>query len=540
MNNLNYLIILIFSLLASTQNTCVAGTSISSTSQQKDTLPNILLIMADDMGFSDIGCYGSEIPTPSIDALAQEGMRFTQFYNTGRCCPSRASLMTGCYAHAVGMGWMNSKDLKQSGYTGRLSDQAFTIAEALKIADYQTYMVGKWHLSPTDSVKAKAMDGSWPTQRGFDEFYGTMEGAKDYFNPSYLYRNETPQKSSENYYYTHAVSDSAVAFINRHPKENPFFLYTAFYTPHFPLHAPNKTIQKYKGKYKQDWQNIRVQRFQKQKQLGILAKNTELAKVEEDLLNWESLSPEKQVEMDMRMAIYAAQIEELDKAVGKIITALKQSGEYDNTFIVFLSDNGAVGGPLFGKGKKENLNRSGPYTSYGRAWGHVSNTPYQKYKSFCHEGGIITPLIVANKKFINKGSVNRQPTHIIDLMPTILEIAKVELPKDKNGQERIATDGQSLLPLLKQTNQRIEDRPLFWEHEGKRAVRSKNWKLVAEKISAYWELYDLSKDPTETENLAQQRPEKVKELEALWDTWASNHQVLPLDGRSWNQRLKGK
>jgi len=510
----------------------------SGPNESLDQPPNIVLIMADDMGFSDVGCYGSEIQTPNIDALAAEGMRFTQFYNTGRCCPSRASLMTGSYPHAVGMGWMNSKNLNQPGYIGRLNDQTYTIAEAMKLAGYHTYMVGKWHLSPTESIKSKVMDGSWPTQRGFDEYYGTMEGAKDYFKPQYLYRNEMPQESTDDYYYTHAISDSAASFINNHPKDVPFFLYTAFYTPHFPLHAPQKTVRKYIGKYTQNWYNLRQQRFLKQKRQGIIPNNVQLANIEDDLSNWDDLPSVKQEEMDLRMAIYSAQIEELDKAVGKIVDALKQSEKFENTFIVFLSDNGAVGGPLFGRGKNVKLNQSGPYTSYGRAWSHVSNTPYKKYKSFCHEGGIISPLIIYHKHLANKGNVVRQPAHIIDMMPTFLDLANIQLPVTKNGAKTIEIDGQSLLPILTQTALPPESRKLFWEHEGKRAVRRGNWKLLATKLSDDWELYDLSTDPTENENISLNHPEKVKELESLWMSWAEHKQVLPLDSRSWEARLK--
>ena len=483
------------------------------------------------MGFSDLGCYGSEIPTPNIDALANEGIRFTQFYNTGRCCPSRASLMTGIYAHMVGMGRMNSKNFGTPGYTGRLNDTTYTLAEALKTEGYQTYMVGKWHLTPTDSVIAKNQDGSWPFQRGFDEFYGSMEGAKDYFRPSYLYRNQSPLTTGDNYFYTHAISDSAATFITNHTGPSPLFLYAAFYAPHFPLHAPKATIQKYRGKYLEGWNKLRNTRLQKQKALGIISETTNLPPSDSKVLNWEELSPEKQDEMDWRMAIYAAQIEELDKGIGKIIQALKNANQYENTFIVFLSDNGAVGTSLYGRGKKENLNQSGPYTSYGKGWGQASNTPYQKYKAFTHEGGIIAPLIIRYEKWLTAGTINRQPVHIIDLMPTLLELADVNLPKRKNGITVKEVDGESFLSALKTPNESNKNRPLFWEHLGRRAVRLKSWKLVTTNESGPWELYNLHQDPTEIENLAEKHPEKVKELNRLWNNWANTHQVLPLDKR---------
>lgn len=509
-------------------------------SNKKDLAPNILLIMADDLGFSDIGCYGGEISTPNIDALAAEGMKFTQFYNTGRCCPSRASLLTGCYSHQVGMGWMTAANLGSAGYTGRLSDQVYTVAEGLKMAGYQTYMSGKWHLTHDDSTRSNAMGGSWPFQRGFDEFYGTIEGAKDYFKPKFLYRNDQPLTTETHYFYTHAVSDSAATFIAHHKQENPFFLYTAFYAPHFPLHAPDSTVQKYRGKYKKGWAAIRKQRFQKQKTLGIISENTKLSVRDEDISDWENLTEEQKEEMDLRMAIYAAQLEELDKGIGTIIKALKNSGMYNNTLIVFLSDNGAINDSQFGKGKRKNLNQSGPYTSYGRAWSHVSNTPYRKYKQYNHEGGIISPLIVCHKDLVKAGSTNRQLAHIIDLTPTFLDIAGVTLPTIKNGANAVEIKGQSLVPLLKNTAYQPAARALFWEHEGNRAVRLDNWKLVAESKNSSWELYDLSKDPTETKDLSKQFPNKVEMLEKEWNIWAENNQVFPLDKREWGDRLKSK
>ncbi len=494
--------------------------------------------MADDMGFSDLGCYGSEIATPHLDRLAKGGMQFTQFYNTGRCCPSRASLMTGIYAHRLGMGWMNAKNLGREGYTGRLSDKAFTMAEGLRQTGYATYMVGKWHLTPTNAVVAGEMDGSWPVQRGFEEYYGTLEGAKDYFKPSFLYRNQHPIKAGENYFYTQAVSDAAVTFIRTHSKKKPFFLYAAYYAPHFPLHAPDSTIAKYRGQYLEGWSSIRDQRFARQKKLGLFDENTRLSEGDQNLLDWDELSTEQKDELDLRMAIYAAQVEELDKGVGRLLNALKESGQFENTLIVFLSDNGAVGGSVFGKGKRKNLNRSGPYTSYGKGWGYVSNTPYRKYKSFNHEGGIIAPLIVYNRDKVKAGSINRQPVHIIDLMPTFLDLAKATLPSKRNDATVMAVEGQSLLPTFINPENTLDERSLFWEHEGRRAIRQKNWKLVSAGIGLAWELYDLSQDPTERRDLSAQHPEKTQELENTWISWAEQHQVLPLDGRDWGQRLK--
>ncbi|MEZ4773232.1 MAG: arylsulfatase [Bacteroidia bacterium] len=504
-------------------------------SRAKPTRPDIILIMADDMGFSDLGCFGGEIHTPNIDNLARNGLSFTQFYNTGRCCPSRASLMTGMYPHTVDMGWMNSANLGRAGYLGRLSDAAVTLPEALKTGGYRTYMVGKWHLTPTDSIKAQR-GTSWPTDRGFDEFYGTMEGAKDYFKPTWLFRNKAPVTVDDpHYFYTDAITDTAVAFIGRNPSESPMFLYLAFYAPHFPLHAPDSTVARYRNSYRSGWKNIRANRFERQHQLGLIPVGVRLSDPEADIPGWTDLGMEKRDEMDLRMAIYAAQVEEMDRGVGKVIAALKARGRLDNAIIVFLSDNGALATQPLGRGNREQLNASGPYTDYGAAWSHVSNTPYRLYKGFNHEGGIIAPLIIQwLKPVAARGEFCRQPIHIMDLMPTLASLAGVEVPPVRQGLAALKPEGRSFRNLLLDPEMEMESRPLFWEHEGKRAVRQGGWKLVSPGLKKAWELYSLTDDPTETRDLASQNPDRVRELTQLWDTWAREHHVLPLDGQGWD------
>lgn len=495
--------------------------TIFKASEPTPSKPNVLLIMADDMGFSDIGCFGGEIKTPYLDELAATGKKFSQFYNTGRCCPSRASLLTGKYPHAVDMGWMNSKDFGRPGYRGDLSHEVPTIATTFSKNGYNTYMVGKWHLMAGDSLRAN-IGTNWPTDRGFDEFYGTMEGAKDYFRPSFLYRNRTEITTEDPYFYTHAITDSAVAFIKNN-KKAPFLLYTAFYAPHFPLHAPQETVNRYVGNYLEGWQHLREERLKKQQRLRFETVGTKLSAYNESIPRWEKLTDGKQKEMDLRMAIYAAQVEELDKGVGKLIEGLKESGQYDNTLIVFISDNGAEGSFELGRGEADNLNKSGaPYTSYGRAWASASNTPYRKFKSYVHEGGIIAPMIVSWPKEIKPAkNFEKQPIHIIDLVPTLTSLAKVENYSGKDGKDMSAWFLEESTPIV--------DRKLFWEHEGKRAVRIENWKLVSSGIKEPWELYDLQIDPVEDVNLINQFSSKASFLEQEWNKWAENNNVLPIE-----------
>lgn len=489
--------------------------------------PNVVLIMADDMGFSDLGCYGGEIETPNIDVLAASGVKCSQFYNSGRCCPSRASLLTGKYAHAVDMGWMNAIDMQRKGYRGSISKEFPTMAENFAQGGYTTFMVGKWHLMATDSVRA-GTGSNWPTDRGFKEYYGTLEGAKDYFKPEYLYRNKQKAAPTPPYFYTHAIIDTAVSFIKKNTLK-PFFLYTAFYVPHFPLQAPEETVKKYLGKYKEGWQALREDRLKKQKTLGLQSQRIPLSEKDTTFPDWNSLGAKKQDEMDRRMAIYAAQIEELDKGVGKLLKTLKKIGEYENTIIVFLSDNGAEGSVPLGRGEEKNLNRSGPYTSYGRAWANASNTPYRKYKSYAHEGGIIAPLIISWPARIRpRKTFLKQTVHIIDLMTTLGSLARV-----KTGN----TDGMDVSTWFLNDSLKTKERKLFWEHEGKRAVRMGDWKLVSPGIDKPWELYDLKKDPIEETNLVDTFPEKAESLEREWAEWAKTNNVLPMDGSEWNARL---
>ncbi|MEM7561130.1 MAG: sulfatase-like hydrolase/transferase, partial [Planctomycetota bacterium] len=358
--------------------------------------PNILLMMADDLVFSDIGCYGSEIPTPHLDRLAAQGLRFSDFTNTSRCCPSRASLLTGMYSHQVGIGDMNYKG-NTPAYAGQISATTPLIPELLREAGYSTAMVGKWHLTQSPTI-TKGPNGSWPFQRGFDKFFGSMEGAKNYFAPTWLFDQDREIRSfEEGFYYTNAISERAVKWIREQPANKPLFLYTAFYTPHFPLQAPEEAIAKYRGKYMSGWDKLREARLAKQKSLGMHQVEINPSPRPDDMPAWEKLSGEQQEALDIRMATYAAQVEMLDHGVGRLLDALEESGRSNNTLILFLSDNGAASsGGVLGAGPIEKV--GGPNapvkTTYGKGWATLSNTPYRMHKANTHEGGIKAPLIV--------------------------------------------------------------------------------------------------------------------------------------------------
>ena len=509
--------------------------------------PNIVIIMADDMGFSDIGCYGSEIQTPNIDALAQQGIRFDRFHNASRCCPTRASLMTGLYPHNTGLGWMTRLDLRQPGYTGQLNNQCVSIAEVLHNAGYKTYMAGKWHLNKDDECEPDSPKHNWPTHRGFDRFFGILKGATDYFKPTNLYRNDIKIEPDSSFYITDAITDNACQFITEHKQKssgNPFFLYVAHVAPHWPLHAKDKDIQKYLDLkyYEKGWDSVRQERFERMKQLGIIPATTKLSEPQGNVLKWNDLSEDEKKTMRKKMAVYAAQVDAMDQGIGRIIETLKQTGSLDNTLIIFLSDNGASSLNVSRKSKSyEDLGSVKSFESYGISWANVSNTPMKYYKLYEHEGGTAAPFIMTwGDKIKAKGSINHQTAHVIDLMPTVLEVAKASYPKVFKGHKIKSYQGESLIPYLK--GQKNKARKLYFEHVANRAIIDGNWKLVSLGKHTYpytspWELYNLQTDRSETNNLAEKYPEKVKKMAADWEKWAKENQVLPLDGRDWNQKI---
>jgi arylsulfatase len=500
--------------------------------------PNIIVILVDDMGFSDVGCYGSEIPTPNIDKLAAEGLRFTQFYNTARCCPTRAALLTGLYSHQAGVGHM-VEDQGQPGYSGRLNDHCVTIAQVLQPAGYFTAMSGKWHVGQNHGVV--------PWERGFDRSLNAPAGgfytpgdprAELYLNGRKL-ANDDPVLPKD-WYTTDLWTDFGIKFIDDAlAAKKPFFLYLAHNAPHFPLEAPQEEIAKWRGKYKMGWDQLREQRHAKQLQLGIVDPAWPLSPRPGEVKAWDSLSAEEQDRFDHIMAIYAAVIVHLDASVGRLVEALKQRGALDNTLILFLSDNGAnaESGP---NGKLEGALPGSPATTVfeGQSWATLSNTPLRRYKHFNHEGGIASPLIAHWPAHIkDPGTLREQQGHVIDLMPTCVELAGATYPAEFKGQPIVPMEGKSLVPAF--DNKPIERDALFWEHEGNAAVRAGDWKLVRLGRNGPWELYNLKTDRTEMHNLAAQEPDRAKELDAKWEAWAERAHVKPYPG-SPGAAKKGK
>ena len=508
--------------------------------------PNIILIMSDDMGYSDIGCYGGDVETPNLDELAETGLRFTQFYNGARCCPTRASLMTGCYPHQTGIGHMTNTptnftqhDLGISQYRGFLNHNCVTIAEVLKDAGYATLMTGKWHLGISDKSK-------WPLQRGFDKFYGIIPGASNFFKPEYprgiTFMNDTVSVNDDNFYITDAFTDNAIRFIDESKKENsekPFFLYLAYTAPHWPLNAPKEVINKYQGKYLDGWTKLRETRFAQMKKMGLVDENWKLT--QQDSRDWNSLSDEKKKEMDLRRAIYSAMIDRMDQNIGRLTEYLKKEDIFDNTLIIFLNDNGACAEfSELGNGPAELLGtKEGYILSYGRAWANASNTPYREYKHWIHEGGIATPFIVHWPNVIpseNNGKLISEYGFLPDIMATFADVANATYPKEYHGNKIVPTSGKSLVPLFKGENKRIHTEPIFWEHEGNKAVRLGKYKLVStweKDVETKWELYDMDVDRTEMNDLTEQMPEKVKKMSKMYDDWAAKNSIL-----TWNEIRK--
>lgn len=504
--------------------------------------PNIILIMADDMGYADIGCYGSEIKTPNLDKLAANGLRFRQFYNGARCCPTRASLVTGLYAHQAGIGHMTNDpedaaafDYGVPAYRGDINDQSVTFAEVLKAAGYQTLMTGKWHLGYHDRNK-------WPLQRGFDKYYGILAGASNYFNPTgkrgLTWMNDPIEPEGDNFYTTDAFTDYALRFIKENrqqEKKQPFFLYLAYTSPHWPLNAMKQDIDKYRGKYKAGWTALRGERLKRMKSLGVIDDVTGLSA--DDGAGWDALTPEQKDEMDYRMAIYAAQIDRMDQNIGRLIQNLEQSGTLDHTLILFLSDNGACAeGGMLGGGKKELLGTKGGYMlSYGQSWANASVTPFKKYKHWVYEGGIGTPLIAywpAKMPQAIKGKFTNQYGFLPDIMTTLVNVSGATYPQTYKGNTITPMQGSSLLPLLLGNDKPIHHAPIFWEHEGNAAVRYGDLKLVREYKpgnASAWELYDISKDRSELHDLSAKMPDKVAQLSKDYEQWAKKVGVLPYE-----------
>ena len=534
--------------------------------------PNIVLIMADDMGYSDIGCYGGEIKTPVLDQLAANGLRYTQFYNTSRCCPTRAALISGLYSHQTGMGLMEG-DRGWPAYRGVINKRCVTIPEALKSAGYRSYMSGKWHLTRHKSPNGDT--SAWPMQRGFDRFYGTITGAGSFYDPATLCRGNTyitpendPVYQPEAFYYTDAINDNAVAFIADHcgddkVADRPFFLYVSHTSAHWPMHAPEADIAKYRGVYDKGYPATREARYRKAIEMGVIDKKWPMSKG----LDWENFQHK---EWDIRcMEVYAAMTEVMDRGIGRIVNELKKQKLFDNTLVIYLQDNG---GCAEGYGRANNSHqkdrfkfkplgrdglqtkiwppmqtrdgrfvRTGPETmpgaedtfvAYGPGWANASNTPFRGYKHDPYEGGIGTPFIVSWPEGIEKqrnGSIVHDVSHLIDLMPTFVELGGATYPKQYDGNRIQPMEGVSLAPTLS-GNSIKRQAPLGFEHHGNLGLRDGKWKIVSmyrRDQPRKWELYDMEADRTELNDLSQKMPEKLKSMVAAWQAWADRVGVQP-------------
>ena len=516
--------------------------------------PNILLILNDDMGYSDIGCYGGEIHTPNLDRLAQGGLRFTQFYNTARCSPSRASLLTGLHPHQTGIGIL-TYDSGPEGYAGNLNQRCATIAEVLKPAGYRTYLSGKWHVSsnltqPTDS---------WPLQRGFDAFFGTIIGAGSFYDPNTLTRGNTNAEAEARrpgFFYTDAISDEAVKFLQTHHtehKDKPFFEYVAYTAPHWPLHAHDEDIAKYKGRFDSGWDTLREERLERLVRWGLLDPKWKLTGRDPSQPAWSEA--QNQAWLLRCMEVYAAQVDRMDQGIGRILAELEKQGELDNTLVIFLADNGACAEAIpedvgvdelvnklmiarshtregavvhFGNNPELMPGPENTYQSYGTAWANLSNAPFRFYKHWAHEGGISTPLIMHWPQGISdRGDLRHTPGYLPDIMATILDVAQTAYPSTLAGREILPLEGYSLQQAFKAD---LASRPpMFWEHEGNAAMRIGPWKLVRDYPNA-WELYNMEEDRTELHNLAKQEPERVAAMSLEYEAWAKRCGVLPREG----------
>ena len=542
--------------------------------------PNIILIMSDDMGYSDIGCYGGVINTPNLDSLAENGLQYMQFYNTARSCPSRASLMTGLHPHQAGIGHMtNNRGV--DGYRGDLNDRCVTLAEMLKNSGYETFALGKWHM--TRFMKKDGHKHNWPLQRGFDHYYGTISGGGSFYDPSTLCRGNTyitpendPDYKPEEYYYTNAITDNAIQFLeNRTSSVEPFFMYVAYTAAHWPMHALEEDIEPYIGKFDDGWDKMRPEKYRKMLDMGILDEGWALSS-DPTVTTWNNQTAVKKSFEACCMEVYAAMVSNMDKNIGKLVNYLKETNQLDNTMIVFLQDNGGCaenygrdynyeytitlpsGASLTPMAPDELQEQTIPYRtrdgkpircgtgtmagpadtylSYGKGWAYLSNTPFKEYKHWVHDGGIATPLIVHWPERIkeNKGEKRWQPGQLPDIMATFVDASNSQYPQIYNGTDITPCEGISLLPSFEEDNFNYE-RPLFWEHEGNRAVRAGKWKLVykagsgsKEEINLQnWELYNLEADRSEINNLASTNSELVAQLAAQWDVFADRCEVRP-------------
>ncbi|WP_367209532.1 arylsulfatase [Sphingobacterium sp. R2] len=489
--------------------------------QQKK--PNIILVLADDLGYSDLGAYGSEISTPNLDRLANEGLRLTQFYNNSICAPTRASLITGQYQHKAGVGYF-SNDLGLPAYQGYINSESLTIAEVLRLNGYITATSGKWHVSG----KGKSL----PWERGFDLVFPRVEKNADSGAPTFQAQTDSEGYPLEDAFSTEVINREAEAFLDQiKTQDKPFFLYLAHTAPHWPLVALPQDIAKYKGRYDSGWEVIRQERFERQKQLGLVSQASRPSLVDEDIYDWSRLSFDQKMLWAKKMEVFAAMVDRLDQTIGKLLGKLKDNGQLDNTLIVFLSDNGAPAEDLVRWHHGARINKGpvgtlGSYESQSKNWSYASNTPFKAFKDYTYEGGINTPFIAWFPGKIGKG-IKQGTGHVIDLAPTFYDLVGAVYPKEYEGHKANALPGKSLLQVLFQDQDTVRrEEGLFWERAGNRAARIGKWKLVSIWPSYKWELYDLAQDPTERNDVAGQHHDVVSRLSTAYFQWAKENGVV--------------
>ena len=497
--------------------------------------PNIILIVVDDMGYADLGSYGSEINTPNLDKLASEGLRLKEFYNNAICAPTRASILTGQDQHKAGIGYFDV-NLGLPAYQGYLNKESVTLAEVLKQAGYSTLMSGKWHVG-NDSL-------GWPNQRGFEKFFGIIGGAANYFNTGYMplgggkypviieENNKRWHKADDSYYMTEEIGDHAVKFLDEQSKtDKPFFLYLTFNAPHWPLQALPEDIAKYKGRYNIGWDSLQKERLAKQVKLGIRDASQTVATRDADVPNWDNLTYDEQQLWKAKMEVYAAMVDRMDQNVGKVLAKLKELKKDDNTLIVFISDNGAPAedvahGRVHAARNLGPVGTSGSFESQGKNWSFVSNSPLRSFKGALYEGGMSSPLIAWFPGKIKPNTIAKGTAHLVDLAPTFYDVAGAKYPSTYNGNKINPLIGKSLTGLFFKDEPIQRDKPLFWELWGNRALRDGKWKLVSYFPANQWELYDIDNDRGETNNLAAKNPDIVKKLSLEYLEWVNQNNVV--------------
>lgn len=498
--------------------------------------PNVIVILVDDMGFSDFGSYGGEIPTPNIDTLAGNGLRFTQFYNNARCSPTRAALLTGLNPHQAGMGYLSGKVEPESrGTFGRLHERSVTIAQLLRGSGYMTAMAGKWHLGnrPGTTAATRGFDRSLSAIAGGiyfpDQKFGTRGGRRYLLRDGQRIELDDPSLGKD-WYGTDLWTDEGMRYIDEaREKKKPFFLYLAHVAPHFPLMAPQSDIERFVGKYREGWSKLRAARFKRQQEMGLIGPNTGLGELPQAADDWDALSEAEKDRFDRMMAVYAATISRIDQSVGRLTAHLKATGQFDNTLILIMSDNGgnAESGPR-GRTGAEPWGGPSSDTWAGMNWAVLQNTPFRSFKHFTHEGGIATPLIAhwpAGIAANLRGRLERTPAHVIDIMPTLLELTGTRYPETFAGNGILPYEGTTLVPLLRGTPAK-RDKPIFWAHEGNSAIRDGQWKAV-KRLGYSWQLFDMSADRTERNDLAKTQPARLAAMASTWDQWAERTYVDP-------------